>query len=85
MLIDKIDYSDLISDKYMHKKINENVYLSDYQMTILDMYGVNYKLCSTTKDLIFLLNEVLEEEDSDELEDVCKQICEFDYYHNTNK
>lgn len=82
----EIDISDLIDDKYMHTKINENVYLTGYQIIILNEYKIDYHSCNTMKELIYKIEEVLDyEEDALELEDISKEIAEFDYYHNTNK
>lgn len=82
---EEIDISDLISQKYMHKKINDKLYLSDYQKSILDIYKIDYNSVSSAKELLFLIDDVLNEEEYEDLEEISKQISEFDYYHNTNK
>ena len=82
---EEIDISDLISQKYMHKKINDKLYLSDYQKSILDIYKIDYNSVSSAKELLFLIEDVLNEEEYEDLEEISKQISEFDYYHNTNK
>ncbi|MCI5984210.1 MAG: hypothetical protein MRZ35_03085 [Firmicutes bacterium] len=73
------DYS-----KYFHKRIG-NLYLSQAEMDILDMYEIDYKKYNDIKLLMYEIEEVLEEEDSDELEWVLNELAEFNYYNNTKK
>ncbi len=73
------DYS-----KYFHKKIG-NLYLSQAEMDILDMYEIDYKKYNDIKLLMYEIENVLEEEDSDELEWVLNELAEFNYYNNTKK
>ncbi len=83
---EKINIDDLISQKYMHKEIKKGIFLSDYQLTILNQYGIDVNNCSSINDLIFQIDEVLDDEDdADDLENVSKEIAEFNYYANTNK
>lgn len=80
-----IDISDLTNEKYMHKKVN-NLFLSDYQISVLNYYKIDYLKCSSMKELIYLIEEVLDnDEDAEDLEMVSKEISEMDYYNNTNK
>lgn len=73
------DYS-----KYFHKKIGK-LYLSQAEMDILDMYEIDYKKYNDIKLLMYEIENVLEEEDSDELEWVLNELAEFNYYNNTKK
>ena len=42
--------------------------------------------CGSIKDIMFLIDEVLEDDaDADDLDNVSKEISEFNYYANTNK
>lgn len=82
----EVNISDLFDDNYMHNKINENIYLNKYQIEILNKYNINYKLCNTVKELLFLIEDiVINEEDVEDLDNVSRELAEFDYYHNTNK
>lgn len=82
----EVNIDDLISQKYMHKKVKEDIFLSENQCQILSSYGINPYECSSIKDLIFQIEEVLDDNpDADELENVSKEISEFYYYSNTNK
>lgn len=76
---------DLVSQEYMHKEIKKGMYLSDYQISILSMYGIDAYECSSIEEILFLIDEILEEEDIEELDVVSKEIAEFNYYANTNK
>ena len=80
-----INIDDLINDKYMHKEIKKGIYLSDYQIEVLNKYNIDPYKYSSINELIFLIDEVLDEEDSDDLDAVSREIIEFNYYSNTNK
>lgn len=81
-----INIEDLYDQKYMHKEIKKNIFLSDNQINILMSYGINPYECSSIEDIIFRIEEVLEDEnDADDLEMVASEISEFNYYANTNK
>ena len=81
-----INIDDLMSDKYMHKEIKKGIYLSDYQIEVLERYDINPKECGSINDLLMLIDNILEDdEDADDLEQISKEISEFNYYANTNK
>lgn len=83
---EEIDISDLISQKYMHKEIGNGIFLSDYQIEVLLKYEIDPYKCSGIDDLIFKIEEVLEEDDMlEDLDNVSREISEFNYYANTNK
>lgn len=69
-------------------KINDQLYLKKYQIEILEYYHIEYQKCSSVSEILFLIEEILENgevEDSDVLEEVAMSLQEFNYYHNTNK
>ena len=70
------------------KKIN-NIYLSNKQMNILDRYMIDYKNVVDMNELIFKVEEYIEDnysyEELDELENLSLELSEFNYYYNTNK
>ena len=68
-------------------QIHNNLYLKKYQMEILDYYHVEYQKCSSVREVLLLIEEVLdtEEPDNDALEEVACDLQEFQYYHYTNK
>ena len=69
------------------KKIN-NIYLSNRQIDILNMYNIDYKNVTDIKQLIFKIEDYLYENnyiETDELENLSLELSEFNYYYNTNK
>ncbi len=83
---EEINIDDLVDQKYMHKEINKNIFLSDYQCEVLLNYNINPYKCGSVDDILFQIEEVLEDDpDADELENISREIAEFNYYANTNK
>lgn len=67
-----------------HKNYN-GIYLNDNEANILKQNGFDINKYTSIKDLMFDLEEVLEDEENTELEMILDSIAEFNYYHNTNK
>ncbi len=66
--------------------INNKVYLTNFEIDVLNKYKINYNNCTDLKSIIFEIEEVLTEDESlDDLEAISKSISERDYYLNTNK
>ena len=66
-------------------KINDNLYLTNKEIEVLEKYNINY---NTTIDmLMFELDEVLNDSNGEytDLEEVSSSIAEFNYYHNVDK
>lgn len=74
------------TDKKFLKKYN-NIYISDEQKEILDKYNINVMSYSNISELIFDIEEYLNNtyDDVDDLEWVSQTISEYNYYNNTNK
>ena len=68
----------------MHKNYN-GIYLTDSEVNILKSNGFDVNKYSNIKELMFDLEEAIEENESDELDMILSSIAEFNYYHNTNK
>ena len=81
----EINIDDLISNKYMHKMINNYVFLSDYQIEILNKYNIDPYSYSNINELMYVIDEVLEEDNYDDLDIIYMEISEFNYYTNTDK
>ena len=64
-------------------RINDNLYLTNKEIEVLERYDINYN--TTIEELMFNLEEILNENDYEDLEEVSNSISEFNYYHNTNK
>lgn len=77
---------DVISNNSL-VKINDQLYLKQYQIEVLDSFHIEYKKCSSISELLFLINEVIESDygDTELLEEVADSLQEFNYYHNINK
>lgn len=89
MLIDGryIEETDVISsDKKFLKKYN-NIYISEEQKIILDMYGIDVNKYKSVSELIYEIEECLNnsQEELDDLEWVSQTIAEYNYYNNVNK
>lgn len=89
MVIDDrfIDECELISsDKKFLKKYN-NIYISEEQKNILDKYNINVNNYVTVNQLIYDIEEYLNNsiEELSDLEWVSESISEYNYYNNTNK
>lgn len=71
-------------NKYFHNKIG-NLYLSKAEIDILKINDIDYEKYNNIKLLIYEIEEVLENNYSEELEWVLNELSEFDYYNNVNK
>lgn len=72
-------------DSLTLNKINDNLYLTNKQIEVLDRYDIEYKNKSI-EELIYEIEDILNEDDSySDLEEVSIGLSEFNYYHNTNK
>lgn len=59
--------------------------LSENECKVLDQFGINYRACSSLKEVLFEIEQVLEEQYDDTLETVSINISDRDYYQNSNK
>jgi hypothetical protein len=72
-------------EKMKLNKINDNLYLTNKEIEVLEKYDINY---NTSIDLLmYELDEILNESRGEliDLEEVSNSIAEFNYYHNVNK
>lgn len=65
-------------------------YLTNREIEILERNFIDYQTCTSLKDLIFKIQDILEDEsldrdDGDDLDYVLENISERDYYQNANK
>ena len=68
--------------------LNNGLSLTNNEIMILDRYGIDYKQCSSLKEVLSLIEEVFtygEVDDFEELDGVSQTTAERDYYQNTNK
>lgn len=86
--MDNIDYDSLIPDieKTKLKKIKNDICLSDAWIEILERYDIDYRKYNSISALIFDIEEILNSGvEANELEELSRDIQEFNYYNNTNK
>ena len=76
--------NDVINDNSF-VKINDNIYLTNYQIAILERYHIEYNKCRDIKEILFLIDDILETDYEEELEELSKNLQEFSYYNFTNK
>lgn len=68
------------------KQVNKNIYLSGDDIKILKRYEIDYGNFSNMKELMFYIEDYLNNIDSnDELEDLLIKLSEYNYYFHTNK
>lgn len=78
-----LEYSDF--DNLLLKRRNNNLLLSDYQVSVLSRNGINYNSYSSVRELLFEIEACLDDYYDDELDIVSSQIQEFIYYNETKK
>ena len=74
----------------MLKKINNNLMLDEYEISVLKRYDIDISSCSSLREVSLLVerymnNFELDEEEMDELDYILEKLQERDYYENTNK
>ena len=68
-----------------YESVNKNLYLTKYQKQILEEYHIPYQNCQNSKELLFLLSDIIDDEEYDELEEVAREISDYYYYHEMKK
>ena len=68
----------------LHKSYN-GIFLTDEEVSVLKLYGFDINKYSDIKELMFDLEEYLNDEMQDDLEQVLLSLAEFNYYNNTTK
>lgn len=77
---DEIDF-----EKKFLKPRKNGLLLSDEHVEVLERYNINYTSCLSNTELLYRIDEVLNEVDDYELECVAQDLAERNYYANTNK
>lgn len=68
------------------KDCGNGLFLTNFEISVLDKYNIDYSKYNDLKGIIFEIEEILNYEVSgDDLEQISKTIAERDYYQNTNK
>lgn len=80
---DAIDFANQEELLLKHRK--NNMLLSDYQINVLKQNGFDYLKYSNIHDLLFDIEELLNDDYNEELDLVSSQISEYIYYNETKK
>jgi hypothetical protein len=69
------------------KDIGNGLMLTNREIEVLDRYNIKYNNCQSLKEILFEVEEVLNDMDivDEELDYISSTISERDYYQNTNK
>ena len=69
------------------KKRNNGILLSDEEINILNRYQIDYQNCVNTEELVFKIEEYLNDEviEADDLEHLSNRLSEFRYYYEIKK
>ncbi len=78
--INFVNYGELLI-----KHRNNGILLSDYQVNVLKKNGFDYKKYNSMQELLFEIEEYLNDEYDNELDLVSNQIAEVIYYRDTKK
>lgn len=87
MDINNLNLDEIIPNENAFLKKYNNIYISEEQKEVLDKYGLNIEKYNNVNELIFDIEEYLNESyvELDDLEWVSQTISEYNYYNNTNK
>lgn len=77
-----MDFDNL--EKNFHKKFG-NLILTDYQVEVLEKYNINYNDFNNLNELIYYLEDYLNNSSNEELELISDELSAFNYYNYTNK
>lgn len=80
---DAINFSNY--EELLIKHRNNDILLSDYQVSVLKNNGFDYMKYTNMQELLFEIEEYLNDEFNDELDLVSNQIAELIYYRDTKK
>ena len=67
------------------KRRENDMLLSDYQISILKRNNIDYKKYSSIRELVFEIENYLDEDYDEELDMVSSQLAEYIYYNETKK
>ena len=87
MNIDDLTNENLeIINNNSYKKRKNGLILKDKWIEVLERYSINFEVFGSLNELIYEIEEALEECDyPEDLDIVSSEISEFNYYNNTKK
>lgn len=84
----EIDIDKVIKEqeKSFLRRRENSLLLSDEDVSILKKYDINYLNVKDMKELLFIIDDILNENnDLTDLEELCSKLEEISYYNMTNK
>lgn len=78
-----VEFSNI--DEAILKRRKNNFLLSDYQVGVLERNGINYLKYGSIRDMLFDIEDILNNDFDEELDLVSAQLAEFIYYNETKK
>ena len=69
----------------MHKVRENGLLLTYKQVNVLEKYDINYKNIRNMNELIYEIEDILNQDYYEDLDLVSKELAEYNYYNNTNK
>ena len=66
-------------------KINNNIFLTQYQIAVLERFHIEYATCNSIQEILFLIDDYLDTDYEEELDEISRSLQEFNYYNYTNK
>ena len=72
-------------DNLLLKRRNTGILLSDYQVSILQRNGINYNNFTNVRELLFEIENSLDDYFDEELDLVSSQLSEYIYYNEVKK
>jgi hypothetical protein len=72
-------------EEILFKRRENGMLLSDYQVSVLNRNGIDYRNFVNARDLLFEIENILDEDFDDELDTISLQISEYIYYNDTKK
>ncbi|MBQ2873389.1 MAG: hypothetical protein IJE89_05270 [Bacilli bacterium] len=82
-LNDAINFSN--QEELLLKRRDNNLLLSDYQISVLSKNNIDYKKFSNVRELVFEIENSLDDYYDPELDLVSSQLAEYIYYNETKK
>jgi len=72
-------------EELLLQRRDNGLLLSDYQISILNRNGINYNDFNNIRDLLFVIENYLDDYFDEELDLIGAQISELIYYSDTKK
>ena len=81
----KMDNYQIDLDSFMNIDNGNGILLTKYEIEVLSRYDIDPKNYSSLSSLILDIEEILEEDYTEELEDILIKLDEIHYYKDVNK